>query len=109
MHTGTEPQGNPAAPEAHHHDRLRVVVHYAAAAHPFEEKAKRSETVGLLKEQVLKAFHLHEGKLPDGNTVTYTLYHHKRALENLSETLGQVAGEHAEELVLKLSQQITQG
>jgi hypothetical protein len=107
METGTQSQDSQAA-RSHHQEELHVVVHYAAAAHPFKEKAPRTEKVGQLKQQVLTAFHLHEGQLPNGDTVTYTLYHDKKALENPNETLGQVAGEH-EELVLKLSQQITQG
>jgi hypothetical protein len=89
-----------------HH--LKVIVNYPAAKRPFEqEHTGRSETVGVLKSAVLKAFGLTEGQ-SDGNTYTYTLFHEKRPLENLSETLGQVAG-HAATLVLKLSQQVTQG
>jgi len=87
---------------------LEVIVHYPAVKKPFEEKhASRKETLNALKSAVLKAFGLPEGQV-DGKTYTYTLYHHKTALENLSETLGQLAG-HAESLVLKLSQQVTQG
>jgi hypothetical protein len=75
---------------------------------PFEEKhASHKETLSTLQSAVLKAFGLPEGDV-DGKTYTYTLYHHKTPLENLSETLGQLAG-HAESLVLKLSQQVTQG
>lgn len=82
---------------------IRVVVNFAAAEKPFEENAPRTETVGELKEQVLKAFHL-----SDGGGASYTLYHEKTPLENLSQTLGQIAGDH-HELRLKLVQQITQG
>jgi len=88
---------------------LKVIVHYAAAAKPYEQdKASRQETAGALKTSVLKAFGLTEGQHADGNTYTYTLYHHKTPLENLNETLGQVAGDH-HTLELKLSQQVTQG
>ena len=107
METGTQSQDSQAA-GLRHDKELHVTVHYAAAAHPFKERAPHAETVGQLKQQVLTAFHLHEGQLPNGDTVTYTLYHDKKALENPNETLGQVAGKH-EELVLKLGQQITQG
>lgn len=87
---------------------LEVIVHYPAVKKPFEEKyASHKETLSTLKSAVLKAFGLPEGEV-DGKTYTYTLYHHKTPLENLSETLGQIAG-HAESLVLKLSQQVTQG
>jgi len=88
---------------------LKVIVHYAAASKPYEQNhASRHETVGTLKTNVLHAFGLKEGQHADGNTYTYTLYHHKTPLENLSETLGQVAGDK-HTLELKLSQQVTQG
>jgi hypothetical protein len=88
---------------------LKVVVHYAAAKMPYEqEHANRNETIGTLKTNALNAFGLKEGQHADGNTYTYTLYHHKTPLENLNETLGQVAGDK-HTLELKLSQQVTQG
>jgi hypothetical protein len=95
--------------EREHHDpeSLRVVVHYPAAKEPYRENARRTETVGILKSHVLTAFGLTEGQ-HDGQTFTYTLYHQKRPLENLSEPLGQIAGLERH-LELKLSQQITQG
>lgn len=89
-------------------ETLRVMVHYPAAKEPYrDDHASRSETVGTLKARVLKLFGLSEGQ-HGGDTYTYTLYHNKRALENMSETLGQVTG-HEHTLQLKLSQQITQG
>ena len=45
---------------------------------------------------------------PDGNTVTYTLYHGKTPLENMNQPLSELAG-HQHVLQLKLVQQITQG
>lgn len=88
---------------------LKVIVHYAAAAKPFvQDHASRQETVGTLKTNVLNAFGLKEGQHADGNTYTYTLYHHKTPLENLNETLGRLAGDKPT-LELKLSQQVTQG
>ncbi len=54
------------------------------------------------------AFGLSEGQSADGKTFVYTLYHGKTPLENLSETLGQIAGDK-HTLELKLSQQVTQG
>lgn len=87
---------------------LHVDVHYPAAKEPFrDEHTNTTETVGSLKARVLTAFGLTEGQ--QGNeTVTYTLYHDKKPLENMNETLGQVAGGKPT-LQLKLSQQIIQG
>ncbi|MCI0464149.1 MAG: hypothetical protein L0Z62_45020 [Gemmataceae bacterium] len=90
------------------HTKLQVVVHYMAAEHPFKEDVTPDETVGQLKQRVLTAFGLSEGQTPDGNIVTYTLYHGKTPLENPSQTLGELAG-HQHVLQLKLVQQITQG
>lgn len=83
--------------------QLRVVVHYPAAAEPFRGESDRGETVGQLKSRVLSAFGLSEG-----NGTSYTLFSHKTPLENLGQTLGEIAGDMPE-LQLKLSQQITQG
>ena len=88
--------------------KLQVVVHYPAAEEPFKDDAERSETIGQLKPRVLTAFGLVEGQTPDGNIVTYTLYHHKTPLENPNQTLGDLAGDQ-KVLQLKLSQHITQG
>ena len=92
-----------------HEDKLRVIVHYVAAGEPFkDDNADRSETVGHLKQRVLTYFGLAEGQTPDGNSTTYTLYHQKTPLENMTQTLGTIAGEQ-KVLQLKLSQQIIQG
>lgn len=56
---------------------------------------------------MLTAFGLTEGQV-DGSTYTYTLYHDKTPLENLSQTIAQLIG-NAAALTLKLSQQVTQG
>lgn len=88
--------------------QLRVLVHYVAAEEPFKDDADTDETVGHLKSRVLAAFGLSEGQTPDRNIVTYTLYHQKTPLENLNQTLGELAG-HQHILQLKLVQQITQG
>lgn len=90
------------------HTTLQVIVHYVAAEQPFKEETSRNETVGQLKKQVLTAFGLTEGQTPDGNTVSYTLFHGKTPLENMDQTLGDVAG-HQHALKLNLVQQITQG
>lgn len=88
---------------------LHVVVHYVAAEEPFKDKdADRNETVGQLKQRVLSEFGLTEGQAPDGNITTYTLHHHKTALENMGQTLGDLAGDD-KTLQLRLVQQIIQG
>lgn len=88
---------------------LHVVVHYPAAEEPFQDKhAKRTETVGQLKTRVLTAFGLTEGQGPDNTIISYTLHHGKVTLENLDQSLGDIAGDQ-KVLQLKLSQQITQG
>jgi hypothetical protein len=89
--------------------RLNVVVHYIAAPGPFtDHDADLAETVGHLKVRVLAAFGLQEGSTPDGGSVTYRLYHDKTPLDDLSQTLGQVAGDK-KVLQLKLSQTLVQG
>jgi hypothetical protein len=91
------------------HQQLKVVVHYAPAGEPFkDENADRSETVGHLKARLLEHFTLVEGPTSDGNIVTYVLYHEKTPLDNLQQTLGEIAGDRPV-LHLKLSKQVTQG
>lgn len=88
---------------------IHVVVHYVAAAEPFKDKdADRNETVGQLKQRVLAEFGLSEGQTPDGNITTYTLHHKKTALENMGQTLGDLAGDD-KTLQLRLVQQVIQG
>lgn len=88
--------------------KIHVTVHYPAAARPFQGEFDRATTVGALKTVVLDAFGLVEGATGDGNTVTYELYHEKDRLDNLSQTLGDLA-EQQHALQLKLAQVITQG
>lgn len=89
-------------------DQVRVVVHYMAAGKPFEQEYARPTPLSQPKTDALHAFGLVEGADSQGNTVSYTLYDKKEPLENLSITVGQLAGEQ-KVLQLKLSQQITQG
>lgn len=91
-------------------DTLNVTVRYAAAPKPFHDHdATRHETLEALKARVLAAFGLSDGQsTPDGNTVTYKLYHGKTELTDMSATLGALAGQ-AHALALKLSQHIQQG
>jgi hypothetical protein len=93
---------------AHHNESIEVTVHFMAAEEPFRCEASRHETIGDFKPRVLAAFGLTEGPTPDGNVTDYVLYHDKAPLDNPSQTLGELAGEHRS-LRLKLSQQITQG
>lgn len=88
--------------------KLQVMVHYPPAEHPFKDDADAAETIGQFKPRVLNAFGLTEGQTPEGNVISYTLYHHKTPLENPNQTLGELAGDQ-KILQLKLSQQITQG
>jgi hypothetical protein len=88
--------------------QLHVTVTYPSAVRPFQGEFDPATTVGALKMRVLDAFGLTEGTMPDGTTVTYTLYHQKTPLETLGQTLGEIAG-HAQALELKLAQEITQG
>jgi len=87
---------------------LRVEVRYIAAEDSFRSEAKSEETVGHFRQRVLVAFDLTEGPTPDGDAVTYTLYHDKTPLENANQTLGDLTGHH-HELRLKLVQQVIQG
>ena len=89
-------------------DEIRVVVHYVAAGKPFEAEYAPETQLSVVKQNALRAFGLIEGGTPDGNAVVYLLYHQQDRLENLSVTVGQVAG-HQKVLQLKLAQQITQG
>jgi hypothetical protein len=89
-------------------ERVKVEVHYIAAAKAFEHEFARSATVLLVKTDAMKAFGLSEGANAEGNTVTYTLYEGKVPLENLGQTVGELSGQKCE-LRLKLVQQITQG
>lgn len=91
-------------------DTLNVTVRYAAAPKPFHDhEASRNETLQALKARVFDKFGLTEGQsTPDGNTITYKLYHGKTELTDLSATLGSLAGQ-AHALELKLSQHVQQG
>lgn len=87
---------------------LNVTVTYPAAGKPFQDKsAAPTETLGSLKARVLTKFDLKEGE-EGGNQVSYVLMLRKDRLEDLSVTIGSLAGE-AGALSLKLSQQIIQG
>jgi hypothetical protein len=88
---------------------LDIVVVYPAARDDLKQTGvSRSETLGELKVRVLIAFELTEGKGPDGTITSFVFYHHKEKLEDLTRTLGQIAG-HEDILHLKLAQQIVYG
>ena len=69
-------------------DELKVDVHYIAAKKPFKKDAAPSETVGQLKADALNAF-----TLVETSEKVYKLFFEKRELDNMSETLGQLAGD----------------
>lgn len=88
---------------------LKVIVHYPAATKPFKDDSiSRTETVGEFKDRVLDTFGLNEGQSPEGNIATFTLHYKKMELANLSQSLGEIAGDK-NTLEFKLAQQITQG
>lgn len=91
-------------------DTINVTVRYAAAPKPFHDNdADRTETLSSLRSRVLEMFGLIDGEAtPEGNLITYKLYHEKAELTDLSRTLADVAGQ-AGALPLKLSQFIQQG
>lgn len=82
---------------------IKVTVHYIAAAKPYKADLPPTETLASLKTEVLKYF-----ELVESSTKTYKLFHHKTELNNLSETIGQVAGDK-KELSLNLEEFIIQG
>lgn len=89
--------------------RLKVTVHYVAAAQPFkDDDADSSETLASLKARALTAFGLVEESTPDGGSVSYSLTHEREVLEDLSLTLGEVAGDK-KHLQLRLGRQVVQG
>ena len=91
-----------------HHPHIEVTVRYPAVTHPFvDPKADPADSLGHLKARVLLAFGLEETHGPGGSTL-YFLYHGDQKLENLNQTLAEIAGSH-HELKLKLVQQIVQG
>lgn len=91
------------------HEDIHVKVVYAPASEPFNQPhASPVETIGRLKAAVLDFFKLDESTRPDGSVATYTLYHEKRPLEDMAQTIGAVAGAERQ-LRLKLAEQIVQG
>jgi len=88
---------------------IDVKVIYVAATEPYREpNAPVSETLATVKAAALTAFHLTEGPLPDGRIRTFKLFHGHDELADLSQTVGQVAGQ-AHALVLKLVEHVVQG
>ncbi len=92
----------------HHDHKLTVTVRYIAATKPFQDNnASRDETLASLKARVMDAFGLKETQ--DANQqVLYWLYEEDTKLEDLSRTLGAIAGDK-NHLKLRLVQQIIQG
>lgn len=82
---------------------IEVQVHYIAAGKPFRKDAQPSETVGQLKAEALTAFGLTEG-----GGKTFKLFHQKQELQNMNQTLDEIAG-HKKELKLDLEEVLVQG
>ena len=110
MTSQTQSPGIEAEQSPKHADTLNVMVRFAAAPKPFQDhEASRSETLQALKARVFDQFGLTEGQsTPDGNSISYKLYHGKEELTDLIVTLGSLAGP-AHALELKLSQHVQQG
>ena len=97
-----------AAPEKgenrrYEHERIHVIVSYAAAVRPYNTEVAETTTVGEIKTATLKAFGLQETP-----TKIFKLFHGGTELTNMGETVGQVAHHH-KELALKLEEVIIQG
>jgi hypothetical protein len=88
--------------------KIRVKVIYLAARKPFEMDAAAETKLTEVKQAALEAFTLKEGPLPEGGSVSYTLYNGADALTDLDHPVGPLAGPHRK-LELKLVQQIVQG
>lgn len=83
--------------------QLDIEVKYSAATGPFrQEDVPRTETVGQLLAAVLQAFGLTPGQ------TLYTLRFEGKVLENMQETLGQLAG-NKHHLLFMLGQQLVAG
>ena len=89
-------------------DWLDVIVTYAAAKHPYEDKhAERTTTLQQLKTAVMDKFKVQESNT--GNEqVLFWLYLGSEKLEDLSRTLGALAN-GVDKLELMLVQQIIYG
>jgi len=86
------------------HEFLLLHVRYLGAHKQFvDDGASRSETLADLKPRVLEFF-----KLTETHGKTYTFYHDKIALPDLSVTVGTIAAGDGE-LKLKLVEQYEQG
>jgi hypothetical protein len=89
-------------------DWLDVIVTYAAAKHPYEDKhAERTTTLQELKATVMDRFKVHEANT--GNEqVLFWLYLGSEKLQDLSRTVGDLANGSVK-LELMLVQQIIYG
>jgi len=94
--------------QAKKEDVIRVVVHYVGAGKPFEAEYAPTTQLSKVKQDALGAFGLLEGGTSEGNSVVYLVYSQQDRLDDLTVTVGQLAG-HQKVLQLKLTQQITQG
>lgn len=84
-------------------DLIKVEVHYIAAGKPFKKDAQSSETGGQVKEQALVFFGLSEG-----GGKTYKIFYDRVELQNMNETLDQLAG-GKKNIKLDLEEVLVQG
>ena len=102
-HAMAETANEEFANRGREHEKVRVVVSYAAAVRPYKAEVTDNTTIGQVKTAALEAF-----KLTETATKIFKLFHGHTELTNLSETVGQVARGH-KELALKLEEVIIQG
>lgn len=90
-------------------DEIKLSVTFIGAKKPFESRIPPATTVGAIKEAALNEFDLAEGPTPDGkDQITFSLFDGKTKLEDLSQSIGAVAGQ-ARSVHLKLVKKIIQG
>ena len=91
--------------EKHEHKEhlIKVFVSYMAAIKPFETFVEPTQTIENIKQLALNEF-----GLVDGGGKVFNLFYEKKELQNLSETIGQLA-EGKKELKFDLDETLVQG
>ncbi len=85
-----------------HAAKLSIEVSYAPTKDELKDHdAKRTEPLADLKKRVLSAFSLEEGVNERGELVEFAFFKGNRGLEDLTATVGDIAGD-AHELSLRL-------
>ena len=95
--------------QQHHNEHLTVQVRYSSATKPFvDPQVNGSELLAAFRTRVMKEFNVTDEKLPDGGQKIFFLYREDTRLENLNQTMGDLAGED-KHLKLKLVETVIQG